>query len=282
MAEIIQVDEKFEELRRKWFAVDDNLFNILESIKYRETAFIRMATEQYPKPTTIRNIKANALIYLSQNFYRWRFLHQPFNMYASVAVYPNMPMFSWNPEVRRKEMDDFNDRHQQYMTQYDLLVDIDNRDLKQAYAETYKCKEIFRNEGIPYTVCFSGNKGFHLRIAYLDFPEWMQRLKCDELIDLLKRFMENFRTINGLYSIDLAIYDSRRQAKVPYSVVYPYYLIALPLSDDEFNHFTLEYCSMVYWLDSANRRRLYKRGLLKRAGTAEAVGNMIKKYTELK
>lgn len=280
MATPIKVDPGFEALRKKFYQQDNVLFNILDGIKFRETALIRQPTEDLPT-STIRCIKANALRFLAMNFERFRFLRYPFNMYSSVAQFPNMPMMSFNRDQRRRDMDAFNAHYVDYITAYDFLIDIDNTDLTIAYAQAYKCKRIFDTAKVPYTLTFSGNKGFHIRIAYEDFPDWLRQMPPKDLIFALKRFVENFRTVNALYSIDLSIFDLRRIAKVPYSIVYPYYFIALPLSDEQMDNFTLKICSMPYWLTSENIKKLYKRGLLKRPGTPEAFGEMVKRYSDL-
>jgi hypothetical protein len=276
----ITTSEKFEELRKQWYMMDDVAFNIIEGMKFREGTFIRLATEKLPT-STIRCIKANAVRYLRMNFERFRFYNHPYNLYASVAKFPNMPMLSFNREKRREEQDQFNAEYLKYMTEYDFLMDIDNTDLRIAYATAYKAKEVFASANIPYTLTFSGNKGFHIRVAYNDFGAELKNLPFTDLITVLKEFAENFRTVNALYSIDTTIFDLRRIAKIPYSIVYPNYFVALPLSDEDMDNFSLPNCSMVYWMKPENMKRLYKRGTLRREGDPEAFGELVSKYSRL-
>lgn len=280
MGTIITTDDRFEALRKQYYMSDNVLFSIIDCIKFRECAFIRLETAQR-KPVTIRCVKANATHYLRKNFERFDFLTNPFNLYSSLAKFPNMPMFSFNPKIRRDQQDQFNDTFIDYMQSYDFLFDIDNDDLQVAYATAYKVKSIFDAEKIPYSLTFSGNKGWHIRVEYEDFSPELQALPKDELCWTLKRFAENFRSINALPSIDLSIFDLRRIAKTPYSVVYPNYLIALPLSDEDMDNFSLQQCSIVHWLKPENMAKLFRRGKMKRDGKPEAFGNMVERYLKI-
>jgi hypothetical protein len=109
----------------------------------------------------------------------------------------------------------------------------------------------------------------------------MKALPKTDLIDLLKKFAENFRSVNGLHSLDLGVFDARRLAKCAYSICYPNYLIALPLTDEQMENFKLEEMSLPYWLAPENFKKLYKRGLLKREGKPEAFGNLVQKYMRI-
>lgn len=276
MADPITLDPEFEKIRQKYYQTDSILFEIVKNLVHRETAFIRQPIEN-EKGVAIRCIKANALVYLSKNFERFRFLQTPCNLYSSLAKYPDMPMFSFNMKTRGEQRERFNQDAISLMTEFDFLIDIDNTDLKIAYAHTAKVKKIFDEYKVPYTCIYSGNKGWHLRVYYKDFPKWMKDLPKPELIDLLKRLGENIRFIHNITSLDIGIFDSRRIAKVPYSIVYPYYLVALPLSDEQFNNFNIKMVSPVYWLDHA--QEIYKRGNLKREGTPEGFDNLVWDYT---
>jgi hypothetical protein len=272
------IDPEKEKLRKSFYNSENVLYNIIEATKYRETAFIRIPTEELPNTITIRDLKINAVRYWLWNCERFQFYDFPFNAYASVGKFPNMPVFSWNPKMRREEMDRWNRNFLAEMTEYDFLMDIDNPDLRIAYATAYKTMQILREAQVAYSCVFSGNKGWHIRISYEDFSPEMKALPKPGLVTMLKKFAEKFTAVNGLYSIDLSIFDTRRIGKIPYSVVYPKYYIALPLSDAEMDNFTLEYCTMEHWLKPENMRKLYQRGLLKREGRPGAFGELVQKY----
>lgn len=263
------LDDRFERLRKIWYSSPNVLFNIIDNLKYREAVFLR-------KGTVHRCLKINKTDYFHSNAERYHFYNEPMNLYGSLAHYPQLPMFSHNIVEKRKEMDDFNDNFVGYMTKYDFLMDIDNEDLELAYGSLIEIKKIFDDYKVPYFVVFSGKKGFHIRVDYDDFDDELKGLSFDHLAFRLKTFSEKFKLINGFDDIDTSIYDLRRIAKTPYSVVFPYYFVALPLSDEQIKKFKLEWVTLPYLLNKVSN--LYKRGNLKRAGTKEAFGKLVNDY----
>lgn len=264
------MDERFEALRRQWYNNPVIMHNIIERNKYRETAFIST------NKIAVRCLKVNASHYMAQNFKRWRFFKEPFNVYHSLATYPDMPMFSFSPKDKRQEMNEFNKTHTDYIKGFDFMFDIDNPNIQLSYSSTAKVKKIFDKYQIPYWLQPSANKGFHLRVDYIDFATEMKTWKWQTLADNLKRFAEKFKTIENIPDIDLSVFDLRRLAKTPYSVVYPYYFIALPLSDAQFNDFRLKDISIKTLLPKAQSLR--NRGVLKRQGSGNNFLKLIKDY----
>lgn len=268
------MDEKFEAMRRAWYRDKNVQMEIIKTLMHRETALLHSE-----KSLAHRCIKANATQYLEKNWERYHFLIEPQNLYGSLAKMPNMPMFSFNRHVKTEEMQQFNKVADTHITGFDFMFDIDNEDVELAYATASKIKADFDKRKIPYWIMFSGKKGYHIRVDFEDIPSRFQKLKPFDLAKKFKEFAENYRAINMLDDIDLSIFDVRRIAKTPYSVVYPYYFIALPLSDSQFQNFKLKEVSLPYWLNKT--AEIYKRGLLKRAGTKKAFGKLISDYTNL-
>jgi len=268
------IDLEFEEMKEMWYSDESILFEIIKSLNQRETAIIH-----YYKSLTHRCIKANAVRYLQKNFQRYKFIPEQFNLYGSLAKYPTFPMFSFSSFVKRKQMDEFNKEYQNYMSGFDFLMDIDNEDIEIAHETAKKVKFIFDKYKIIYWTQFSGFKGFHFRVDFEDFPEWMQLLPKDKLSDTLKKFAENFQIINKFDDIDLSVFDLRRIAKTPYSVVYPYYFVAMPLTDAEFKNFNKEIVSLPNCLIRIESFK--NRGLLKREGSPENFGKLVKDYLKI-
>jgi hypothetical protein len=275
---------KFDPLRRAWYGNNIILFQVIENLKYRETVFIAKG-----KPV-IRCVKANAMRYLQMNFERYRFLSEPFNLYGSLAHFPNLPMFSFNRVEKRKEMDDFNVQYRDYIKKYDFMMDIDAEDGKILTALDTLKRILPLWDGIPYYVVFSGTKGFHIRVDWDDFPEEYQRMNFTDLSNLFKKFAENFAIINYFgkrEDIDYTIYDLRRIAKTPYSVVHmtindeqePMF-VALPMSDDMIQNFNLKEYHIKNLMGRIPEMR--NRGLLKRPGSGDKFAKLIKEYVELK
>lgn len=267
------MDEEFEKLRNEWYHNDDVAFNIIDRMKYREGVFLR-------KNLVHRCLKINKVEFFFKNAERYHFFtKEPFNLYSSLSLYPNLPMFSFARAEKRKQMDDFNVAFPQYMTGYDFLIDVDNEDLDLAYSTAFKIKKILDDRKIEYWLMFSGNKGFHFRVDYEDFPQEMKVLEFDTLAKKFKTFAENFKEIEQLPDIDTSIFDLRRIAKAPYSVVYPNYLVAYPLTDNQFEKFNIVEMTLPYRMEHDDT--LHRRGVLKRKGTKRGFMNLINDYTRV-
>jgi len=262
----------FEGLRKQWYQSKPVIFEIIKRLMYKEAVFLRDGCVH-------RCIKANAVHYLQQNFERYHFDSEPFNLYGSLGHFPNLPMFSFNRNIKREEMTEFNKHYLKFMKGYDFMLDIDNLDLELAYKTAHNVKKDFDKMKIPYWLLFSGNKGFHIRVDYQDFPKNLKQMKYENLVALFKRVAENYKIINLHEDIDLQVFDTRRIAKTPYSVVYPNYLIAMPLSDSQFNDFSLKEMSLPYNIHRT--KGMYNRGVLKRDGKKENFGKFIKKYSKI-
>ena len=266
------MDEKaLEQLRANWYASEPVLYEIIKCLKDRETTFIGNFV--------MRNIKAHAIRYLQSNMNRYHFLKDKMNLYNSLSMFYGMPMFSYNINERKKQQLEWNQGFTKSMIGYDFLFDIDcDFNPMFSYATTFKVKEIFDQYKIIYYLLFSAgkNNGFHIRVSYEDFPEWMKKMDWNKLCDMIKKFAYRFKAINGLEFIDDSIFDLRRVAKCPYSCVYPHFRIALPLSDEQFNKFDLAKTTVQYWIKNVEQVR--NRGLLKREGDPENFGKLIKDY----
>lgn len=262
-----------EQLRREWYNSEPVMFEIVKNLVGKETMFIG--------DFAIRNIKAHMIKFLVSNMNRYHFYSGKMNLYNSLSSYFNMPMFSYNREERRRQQTGFNQNFKTYMTGYDFLFDIDCEGNPQfSYATAYQIKEIFDKYKIKYYLLFSAgkNNGFHIRIAYEDLPVTYKTMGWDELCKLFKKFAYNFKMINDFEFIDDSIFDLRRISKCPYSCVYPHYLIALPLSDEQFNNFDIGKMTVGYWLRRTDE--IKNRGLLKRDGNPENFKKLVEEYVK--
>ncbi len=175
-----KLDKAFESLRFHWYNNPKIIFNLIESLKYKETVFLREGCVH-------RCIKSNASHYLMKNFSRYHFFeNENFNLYNSLAHYPNLPMFSFNRYNKRTEQDQFNKQYTDFMKGYDFLIDIDNPDIKSALNTLKAVMKDFK--GVPYYVLFSGKKGYHLKVDYFDFPKELKELNWNQLSELFKKF----------------------------------------------------------------------------------------------
>lgn len=260
-------------LRRAWYSNPTILYNIIECLKYRETVFIAK------DKGVIRCVKANAVKFLQMNFKRYHFLEQEFNLYGSLGHFPNLPMFSFNRVEKRKEQDVFNTEYQNYLSGYSFLLDVDAED-KQIGTALTSLRAILKHfQGISYYIILSGQKGFHIKVDYEDMPDEFKQMSIPDLCNMFKKFAENFSLINNLPDVDLKVYDTRRIAKCPYSVTYPFYFIALPMDDNMVENFDLKEYSIKTQLN--NIHNLRNRGLLKREGNPDKFRDLIRKYAKI-
>jgi len=273
--EALVLNKDWEELKLEWYSNLGIRFEIAKAISYRETALIH-----YTNPNkTLRCLKINAVKYLDMNNIRYNIFHETFNIYGSLAKYPNLPVFSFSAVIKTTQQKKFNKEYKEIMSSFDFMMDIDNEDISKALSSLKVANEVFKKYKVPYWVLFSGTKGFHIRVDYEDFPQWLKDMPWQEVASILKNFAENFKLLNALPDIDLVVYDLRRIAKTPYSVVYPYYFIALPLSDNAIETFDLEKVSLPYCIKNINKYK--NRGLLKRNGSSEGFGKLLKEYLEI-
>jgi len=273
--DVYKPDPEWEELKQEWYNSVPVQFEIVKSLVHRETALIHVVDGK----KTLRCLKVNAVRYLHLNDSRYKIFLEPYNIYASLSKFPNLPMFSFSGFKKKQQQKQFNEDFKSFMTGFDFLMDIDNADISLAKKSAEPIKKEFDEFKVPYYCTFSGSKGFHFRVDYEDFPDWLKEKSWDEIASTLKKFSENYRILNNLPDIDLAVYDLRRIAKIPYTVVYPYYFIALPLSDADFDNFSLDMVSLPIWMQKVGQVR--NRGLMKREGNSEGFSKILKKYLEL-
>jgi len=156
---------ELEAMKKLWYNTDAIAFEMIHSMKYKESVFIAVN-----RKATQRMLKINAVRYLYMNFERYKFFDEEYlyNIYHSVAHFPMLPMTSWKYEEKREEQAKFNANFMDYIKGYDLFIDLDNTNHELVYASTTRLKKIFDHFKIIYnlTYCISGdmpvltNKGF--------------------------------------------------------------------------------------------------------------------------
>lgn len=262
--------QHLETMKKQWYNTDAIAFEMIKCMKHRESVFI--ATN---RRMTHRMLKINAVRYLYKNFEKYEMYSSDneYNIYNSVAHFPELPMASWKWSEKQEQMAKFNANFLDYMTGYDFFLDLDNPDIKKVHEATTEVKTFFDFFEVPYYLIFSGKKGFHICVDFEDFPSKLKQMNYNRLARLFKIFAYELKLIYNIDEIDTSIFDLRRIKKVPYSVVYPDYNIALPLSDEEFDNFKIEDVSIKNLLPKAQSFK--KRGLLKRKGNPKNLLKLI-------
>ena len=256
---------------------------ILQGIKDRELAMLGSNN------CNIRALKSKNYFELERalKLANWD-INKP-NLYRGVATLKNIPNFTFNPKIRSSEtmpwfIGDFNKE----IKCYDLFFDFDDSYekedktvIKGSWDDVRACvrdlKDYFDEYNIPYSLIFSGNKGFQIIIS----GELLEIEKIERgNIFPHKTIQENIKKMLDLKFLDLSNNGvNSRLCKVPYSLVlrgedkkenggslvnHPEEKmnIALPLSDEQFENFKIEdmNCYNVF----AKVKGIKDRGMLER------------------
>ena len=233
----------------------------------RETSFL---TKAFYKPKKVlRYAQCYNSEKLDLHFKSLSFINSPFtNIYYSLAHLNFIPKTSINLVERTKLTDyvDFNEQYSDYVKGYDILFDFDLNEsegidtLEKVHSQAKAFKEILEDKKIPYSLKFSGSKGFHIMIPFemIDFGimDYMA------FIEKALKFVSNIHWAYDLKAIDLSVTDIKQLCKVPYSLDLD--KIALPLTDEQFKHFNP---NLVSFDSIVNKKQvtLYNRGNLIRS-----------------
>jgi len=240
---------------KKYYQNQEVLFEIVKILRGRETIFMG---HKYP----IRCLKIHNIHFLNENFEHFKFFDELHNIYYSVAYLDEMPMFSFNPEKRNEQMKYFTKDFKKYVKGFDLVLDFDvNKDdkgefdLSLVYEDTKIIFDLMNEYKLPFSIKFSGKKGFHIVIPWNYIPE-----SATDVLKLSPLIAGNLIKYCNLETLDASIYDRRRMFKCPYSLDINTGLVALPLHDFQFNNFNKEICKP----DNIDIQKIRDRGLLLR------------------
>ena len=250
-------------------------FEIVKQLKNRETAFYDAKNKRM-----WRCIKAHSIDYLKKNFNAFSFFNKRFKIYHSLAVLNQMPVFSWNAKKRKEQQDSFNKEFENYAVTYDFGLDVDGVDgslvttSSSAWLNARKIKEELDTYHVPYSLKFSGKKGFHFLVDHSYFS-----LSFNEAVQAFKQVAHNLKEVLNVSCLDDSIYDARRIFKVAYSLdtggSKNFDYVVLPLTDEQFENFELEDCRVENVLESL---KLKNRGLLERKGSKKHVEEFLKDW----
>lgn len=206
-------------------------FEIVKQLRGKEVTFI-----EKPSGLAVRCVKAHSIKYLKDNFERFGFFHKNMNLYYSWANFKDMPAFSFNPEKRRNQYAEWNrSGFNECIADIDFAIDIDSEsgNLKDALNDAVGISELFNSYSLPFSVSFSGSKGFHVEIpakyhSQIEFlPSEAMRIFKIVISKLKKDFP----------CVDDTIYDTKRIFKCKYSIDCNSGLVCLPLSSIQLNDF---------------------------------------------
>lgn len=268
------------------------LFEIVKNLNARETVFA-FEKENSEKRSFIRGIKAFTIDFFNRNADAQDFFNRKCKIYHSLAILKPFPTHSFEYWKRKDGYKDLRDYFiSDYMDGFTFAIDLDGSKEKlitkksQVYKDAVTLKGIFDSFGLPYSLKFSGNKGFHFSIEdhYFDYlfvdyelPNSKEMAKVQFFEDLIY----NLKMIENIQTLDDSIYDERRIFKAPYSLDTIMIdgerkdTVVLPLSDEQFEDFDIK----DYILENViSNVRIMKRGLLTRKGTDDGMKKFVKEY----
>lgn len=247
--------------RDRWYNSSFTLLEMVKVLKGRECSFLESKVERETerKSIPVRCVKAHNIDYLKKNFEAFAFFKKNYDVYYSVASFDGFPMFSYAPKQREEQQKlFFGVQFTSYWVGYDFVLDIDGETVKDAYADAVKVKAVFDEFHLPYSLKFSGSRGFHFIVEYKDF--FPSELPLDKCVELAYRIVCNLKEIEDIPGVDEKIYQKERLFKLPYSLTGNN--VVLPLSDEQFNHFSID---LVKLENVIRNIKIKERGLLFRS-----------------
>lgn len=267
--------------RHFWYSEKQVLYELIKQCKIqkdgqylqKEMVFLDKTKERMPVrclfPFTVKHLIGEDVTnedgskqHIVGSFDAFRFMQSNHNMYLSVAYYKNPPAFSFLPDKRRLQLNEFsfgdNPAYKQHFAGYDFFIDFDSpdpSDLKIGYDDCAKLKAVLDHYQVKHYIAFSGSKGFHLKIPFEVLP---QNLGL-EIVTFCKILGEHIHEKLDLKSMDIGIFDDRRICKIPYSYDSGSNNICLPLDDNQFENFCFNDMSVKNVL---SKIKLFDRGLL--------------------
>ena len=258
--------------RDQWYRNPEVMYNIITVSKNRETAFLSKIEKAMP----VRNVMANYMDLLRKNFEAFSFYTRTYNLYYSLATYERIQLFSFNIRTRKEQRLAWNQSAISNTASFDFGIDFDDdeKNVRKAWEDAKKVKDFFDSYSVPYTIKFSGSKGFHITVPSHVLPKLRITDDVDDEMSLFN-YLKDLATMLMLKfeaeTIDLGIFDPRRIWKTDYSWVCESGLISLPLSDEQFDKFTLGMCEPLTVLKAGIRNR----GNLMRQGNREGFKRMV-------
>jgi hypothetical protein len=232
-------EPEWAEQRRWWYSQTFIGLEMVKLLQHRELTMLEKKNPQQEASgrslKTIRCCAGYTLDLLKSNFNAFAFLDYPFvNLYYSLIRFEKMPQFSYSPSVRAKSYAEWsNEEYKAQFNSYDFAVDFDGDDgLDTALRDCLHLKKILDQFKVPYSVRFSGSRGFHLCVD----AKWLPQLPEQKIVDLCGELGFMIKKIEGLETLDDTIFDARRVFKLPYSFCQG--RIVLPLDDFQLANFT--------------------------------------------
>lgn len=200
-------------------------YAMIPYLKDRELSILPAKNKQASQGLRRRNIRCHNI----QSFQFWlnyfRLFESPekfTNFYYSMGKYrEGVPYLYDKGKLDKDKSETWKDNAHESLVSYDMLIDIDAGDFSEmeyAVESSKAIKSFFDLKNIPYLLRFSG-MGFHFVIPYNYFPSALSLNPFKEP-NIYQYMKLKAKILYDKYSemVDYSIYDSRRIAKIPYSL----------------------------------------------------------------
>jgi hypothetical protein len=150
--------------------------------------------------------------------------------------------------------------------------------INAAHQTTRKITQYLDKHNAPYSVKFSGGRGFHITIPREKLEDYITTSNYSKTSRQFTEFIISQTELTKQH-IDMSVCDSKTIFRVPYTMHTGSNLIAIPLTREQFRNFELKYTSPDYIRENIDLR---DRGLCLRTGKANKLISKFNEWTEQK
>ena len=231
------------------------IWEMFKALRPRTLTFVYVGSE------TVRYIIVLKPEYLKMDLFKmcfrpeWR--HKPVNVFMSIERVRKTKdgrVLKPRKELRRRWLE--------FVYGRDVVLDFDYKlggtakdRFEAVKPDVLKAAELLEDYGAPFSIVFSGSKGFHLWIFWEDILAALEELgygqpktgtqddgrRINELVVALQGFISKKLVQQGIRNLDPSTFDCWKPLiRVPYSVHWKTGLVALPVSPDELPDFSPE------------------------------------------
>jgi hypothetical protein len=228
---------------QRWYSSDFIRIEIAKSIGHREVALLDYKDEVpgFRRGYCVRNIHAMSSSFLLKTFEAFKFFDRSSKLYTSLASYKHLPNFSYAFKIRAQEQKIWGEAIVKdpgaHIEGMDFLLDLDSKTFDAGHKQAKIVFDLLLNHDAPFIVLPSAGKagGFHFRIRWEKIREagiaWNDVLRFSYLSCLALKYRFE------MPDVDCGLFDLRRVAKAPYSLVYganKRWNVCLPLAEKQF------------------------------------------------
>ena len=266
------MNHKLMKMRDDYYHSFNALRNITMMLRFRYMSFanrdkdivIEKDGKKLTKVHMNRYHRGHHSVEFLKQYDRWRFKDVRFlRLYQSLSTLKtSFPVLPSGGQERKDIKKRLLTEMKKYVTGYDISFDFDAKgiSLNTLKSEVLELCQFFDEYKVSYSVIFSGQRGFHVRIPSEFLHPVLQR-DYNRVISVTRKIALYHNTLH----IDIIGSDIMGVFKLPYSVDgrCPNFKVVLPLTIKQLNEFTLDFASLPYVIkniklvDSKNEPRGY-------------------------